>query len=105
MGGIASERVQIERILPGSVIVVFAILPSANGAPISPSTIAVLASDEELVLGGAPASSLLIVTEAPLSPPQPEPEDPSLFDRLQKGHYFGTGLLLVIVPCVASHAW
>ena len=99
--GIARDRVQIEAILSGSVIVVFAILPTADGAPLPPSSIAMLASDTALTLGGFPALGLRIITEAP--PPPPSADTSFLDDQ----NNFGTGVLAVLVCfcCVACVMW
>ena len=65
---IESGRVQIERIMAGSVIVVFAILPDEVGIMVPPLAIALL-DTPTLTLAGIPASGIRTVTEAPPPPP------------------------------------
>lgn len=74
--GVSSERVQIEQILAGSIIVVFAILPALDGTKINPIAVAML-DTPSLVLGGYQASGLRIITSAPPPPPVELEDHPS----------------------------
>ena len=63
---IVAERVVIESIAAGSVIVTFSVLPGADGADVDPTVISrVFGGGQQVTVAGFPAAGLLILGDSP----------------------------------------
>ena len=78
--GVDGQRVQIQRIMPGSVIVIFAVLPAPDGTVFDFVGFQANTSMANLTIAGYPASGLAL-TDADYVAAQPKVEQKSYFAR------------------------